>query len=234
MRIGITGTDTGVGKTTIACALLALLRDAGVRTAAMKPVDSGVLEEDSTSDGARLQSMATEPHPIERVRPYVFPDPVAPLAAAERVGVTISLERLDRAFETLSATADAVIVEGAGGALVPISDALSVLDLFRHWSLEVIIVAANRLGVINHALLTEQAIHSAGLRLRGIVLVDGTASDPSSATNRDLLARLTSTPVFRFPHLRDPFDPREAAAAAAGAGLVSLIDNLTPSIGLVT
>jgi dethiobiotin synthetase len=226
-RLGVTGTDTGVGKTTIACALLALLREAGVRTAAMKPVETGVGGDDPTSDAERLRVMATVRHPLQRVCPYVFPDPVAPLAAAEHTGIAIDLEELDCAFAELCATADAVIVEGAGGALVPITDTHSVLDLFHRWSLEVIIVAANRLGVLNHSLLTVQAVRAAGLRIRGIVLVDGVNADASCGTNAQLLARLTRLPVFGFPVLDDPTDTRSLATAASRAHLDTLVDDLT-------
>ena len=79
IRLGVTGTDTGVGKTTIACALLALLREAGARTAVMKPVETGVGGDDPTSDAERLRVMATERHPLQRVRPYALPEPIAPL-----------------------------------------------------------------------------------------------------------------------------------------------------------
>ena len=234
IRLGVTGTDTGVGKTTVACALLALLRDAAVRTSAMKPVETGVGDDDPVSDAERLRAMATERHPLQRVRPYVFPEPIAPLAAAEHAGFAIDLEELDRAFAELCATADAVIVEGAGGALVPITDAHSVLDLFHRWSLEVIIVAANRLGVLNHALLTVQAVRAAGLRIRGIVLVDGVNADASSATKGQLLMRLTRLPVFGFPVLDDPFDAPSLAAAASRAHLDTLVDDLTQPLSHAT
>ena len=127
-----------------------------------------------------------------------------------------------------------MIVEGAGGALVPITDTHSVLDLFRRWSLDVIIVAANRLGVLNHALLTVQAVRAAGLRIRGIVLVDGVNADESCGTNGQLLARLTKLPVFGFPLLDDPSDAPSLAAAASRAHLGMLVDDLMQPLSHAT
>jgi dethiobiotin synthetase len=231
-RIGITGTDTGVGKTIVACALLALLRDRGHRTAAMKPVETGVSPQDRDTDGHRLVSLATSAAPMMTASPYRLREPLAPLAAAELEGESIDPRRLDAAFHELSADVDAVVVEGAGGILVPVTASLSMLDLFRRWSLEMLIVAPNRLGVINHVLLTERAAHSAGLVLTAVVLVDPAEADESTAGNGALLARLTPAPVLRFPRLRDPADPRELAAGAAAAGLDVLFHDLMPTTPL--
>jgi dethiobiotin synthetase len=230
IRLGVTGTDTGVGKTTVACALLAMLRESGARTAAMKPVETGVRADDPASDAARLRALANVPHPLEDTRPYAFPDPLAPLIAAERVGAAIDMAVLDDAFARVCRDADAVIVEGAGGVLVPLTGTVTVVDLFHRWSLDVIIVAANRLGVLNHALLTERAVRSLGLRLRAIVLVDAPERDASSGSNAGLLARFTSAPVLCFPRVDAPGDARALAAAGARAGLSSLLVDLMPSL----
>jgi dethiobiotin synthetase len=226
--IGITGTDTGVGKTTIGCAILALLAERGLSTAAMKPVETGIAE-DAQGDAARLMRFATSAHPIELVRPYRFDAPLAPMAAAELGSHRIELEVLDRAFETLRRDADAIVIEGAGGALVPVTETISIADIFRRWSLEAIIVAANRLGVLNHALLTECALREVGCSVRGIVLVDQARADESSASNGQVLSRIASVPVFRFPRLPDDNDPQALASAARHAGLDALLDRLTTS-----
>jgi dethiobiotin synthetase len=229
LTIGITGSDTGVGKTTVACAMLAMLGRAGASTAAMKPVETGVADGDPRSDAARLRALATVPHPLETVRPYRYDEPVAPMVAGELDRDPIEVEKLDRAFDVLRRSADVVIVEGAGGVLVPLAESFAFADLFRRWSLEVIIVAANRLGALNHVMLTERALRAGGCPMAGIVLVDAGGADRSSASNASALARLTSTPLFQFPWLSDPYDARALADAALHAGLDALVPNASPS-----
>ena len=104
------------------------------------------------------------------VCPIRFDHPVSPLAAASAVGSDINLDQLDAAFSRLSCNRNAVVVEGAGGLLVPITQTMSYADLFARWNLDIIIVAANRLGVINHVLLTVMAALNHRLKVRGIVL----------------------------------------------------------------
>jgi dethiobiotin synthetase len=232
LTLGITGTDTGVGKTTVACAILAMLRERGVNTAAMKPVETGVADDDPMSDASRLRALATVTHPIEVVRPYRFDQPLAPLVAAEAAARPIVLEELDRAFHALRSSADVTLVEGAGGVLVPLSESISVTGLFRRWSLDVIIVAANRLGVLNHALLTERALRAAGCPVVGLVLAEAEHGDASAATNGEVLARLTSVPLFRFPWVADPLDARALVAAAIHARLDALVPSVLPSTAL--
>lgn len=229
LTIGITGSDTGVGKTTVACAMLAMLARAGASTAAMKPVETGVVSDDARSDAARLRALATVPHPLETVRPYRYDEPVAPMVAAELDGDPIEIAKLDRAFDALRGSADVVIVEGAGGVLVPLTESVAFADLFRRWSLDVIIVAANRLGVLNHVMLTERVLRAAECPVTGIVLVDAERADRSSASNAPVLARLTSTRLFRFPWISDPEDARALADAAIHAGLDALVPSDSPS-----
>jgi dethiobiotin synthetase len=107
-----------------------------------------------------------------------------------------------------------------------------VAGLFRRWSLDVIIVAANRLGVLNHALLTERALRAAGCPVVGLVLAEAEHGDASAATNGEVLARLTSVPLFRFPWVAAPLDARALAAAAIGARLDALVPNVLPSTAL--
>lgn len=229
LTIGITGSDTGVGKTTVACAMLAMLARAGTSTAAMKPVETGVADGDPRSDAARLRALATVPHPLETVRPYRYDEPVAPMVAGEVDGAPIEIEKLDRAFDALRRSADVVIVEGAGGVLVPLTESFAFADLFRRWSLDAIIVAANRLGVLNHVMLTERALRAADCPVVGIVLVDAGRADQSSASNVSALARLTRTPLFHFPWLPNPHDARVLADAALHAGLDELVQSDSPS-----
>jgi dethiobiotin synthetase len=229
LTLGITGTDTGVGKTTVACAMLAMLGERGIRTAAMKPVETGVAEGDLRSDALRLRSLATVVHPMHNIRPYRFDPPLAPMVAAELAGKPIVDGELDRAFHRLQSSAEVTIVEGAGGALVPLSESVSMADLFRRWALDVIIVAVNRLGVLNHVLLTERALRAAGCPVVGIVLVESERADEASALNAPTLSRLTSTPLFNFPWMANPFDVRALADAARRARLDALLPGVSPS-----
>lgn len=229
LTVGITGTDTGIGKTTVACAMLAMLREQGISTAAMKPVETGVADGDPRSDAARLRALATVTHPMHLVRPYRFDAPLAPMAAAAEEERRIEIELLDHAFGALRGSADVTIVEGAGGALVPLTESMAIADLFRRWSLDVIIVAANRLGVLNHTLLTERVLQAAGCIVAGIVLVEVEHADESSASNARVLTRLTSAALYRFPHLANPFDDRALGQAAASARLDALTSGLSTS-----
>lgn len=207
IRLGVTGTDTGVGKTVVACAIAAGLRRRGLRVAAMKPIETGVAAADPDRDGARLARAAGGSHPLSVLAPLVFPHPVAPIAAARRVGATIDLALLDHAVRAASADADALVVEGAGGLLVPIDDRTAYDALFARWSLEVVVVAANRLGVINHTRLTLAAARAAGLRIAMVVLNDvSETADTSVAENASLIAELENVPVVELPWLANAGD----------------------------
>lgn len=201
IRFGITGTDTGVGKTHIACALIGALRDRGLSVAAMKPVETGV--EGEPADARRLCDAAGGRDTLDDVCPERFEEPLAPWVAARRAGRTIALSALEEARTRLESGRDALIVEGAGGLLVPIADGVAYDTLFRRWRLELIVVAANRLGAINHTLLTVRAALAAGLKLRAVVLNTVSADEPTVAeqTNLDTVRRFVpETTVLAFPH----------------------------------
>jgi dethiobiotin synthetase len=207
IRIGVTGTDTGVGKTVVSCAIAAGMRRAGLRVAAMKPVETGVAADDPNRDGARLARAAGGLLPLSVVAPLVFPDPVAPSEAARRAGSTIDLAILDHAVRAASLQSDALIVEGAGGLLVPVADRMAFDTLFTRWSLELIVVAANRLGVINHTRLTLAAARSAGLLARAVVLNNVLPTgDQSTADNARIIAQLEDISVVELPWLSDVDD----------------------------
>jgi dethiobiotin synthetase len=221
IRLGITGTDTGVGKTVVSAAIVALLRRRGLDVAAMKPAETGRAPDDPASDAALLRAAAGGRDPIDLVRPILLPEPLAPWVAAERAGTPVDLARLDVAFEKLSAGRGAVVVEGAGGLLVPITRNLAYDGLFRRWGLDLVIVAGNRLGVLNHALLTLQAARSAGLHVRGIVLnaLTRSSADVAEDTNLCALADLAAVPVLPFPWIEGPPTPERLADAAETSGL---------------
>jgi dethiobiotin synthetase len=207
IRLGITGTDTGVGKTVVACAIASGLRRRGLRVAAMKPVETGVDAADPNRDGARLARAAGGSQPMSMLAPLVYPDPVAPLAAARRIGTSVDLNLLDHAVR-----ADALVVEGAGGLLVPITDRVAFDALFARWQLSVVVVAANKLGVINHTRLTLAAIRAAGLAVSMVVLNRPTGdSDTSANENASLIAELENVSVVELPWLSDADDLERAS-----------------------
>jgi len=168
----ITGTDTGVGKTLIAAALIHGFASAGRRVVGMKPVAAGAEFTDGqwlNEDVLQLRAAANVDAPLASVNPYVFASPIAPHIAASQAGITISLDKIKAAFADLAELADVVVVEGAGGFLVPLNDRQDMGDLAAELGLPVILVVGMRLGCINHALLTVAAIEARGLPLAGWV-----------------------------------------------------------------
>jgi dethiobiotin synthetase len=166
----VTGTDTGVGKTLASCALLHRMRARGLRALGMKPVAAGVEaspEGPVNPDVAALQRASSWPAPLEQVNPYLFEPPIAPHLAAASAGVRIEMAPIRKAFEALRASADAIVVEGVGGFLVPLNDREDAGDMAVALALPVVLVVGMRLGCLNHALLTQQAIVARSLRLAG-------------------------------------------------------------------
>lgn len=231
IRLGVTGTDTGVGKTTISRALLGLMCADGLRVAAMKPVETGVTADDPTSDAHVLAAAAGTGASMRDVCPVVLAEPIAPWMAAQRAGRTLTMNPLDESFHRLMRDVDAILVEGAGGLLVPITETDTYLTLFQRWSLDAIVVAANRLGVINHTRLTVQTLRDAGVHTLGVVLneTDGAAPGVARRTNHDALQTLLpDTPVVSFPWLPSPADDSSVARAAAASGLRDVIARAVP------
>jgi dethiobiotin synthetase len=170
--IFVTGTDTSVGKTWVSAGIMAALQLQGKRVLGMKPVAAGC---DETADGLRnedallLQQQGSLPMDYALINPYAFAPPVAPHLAAAQASVHIDLERIERYYQTLAEAADAVVVEGAGGWLVPLNERDSMADLAARLELEVVLVVGLRLGCINHALLTAESIRAHGGKLTGWV-----------------------------------------------------------------
>ncbi|AHG92027.1 Dethiobiotin synthetase [Gemmatirosa kalamazoonensis] len=225
VRLAVTGTDTGVGKTVTACALVAALRARGLAVGVMKPVETGVAARDGSTDAERLRWAAGETDPLALVCPHTFEEPLAPWLAAERAGRPLDIATLDVALAQVGRVRDVVVVEGAGGLLVPFTRELSFADLVSRWALDVIVVAANRLGVLNHTLLTVREATRRGLVVRAVALVDA-ADDGGVAerTNPDALAALVApVPVVRVPRLDERALHDARALADAGAALADLV-----------
>tara|TARA_R110002167_G_scaffold68184_13_gene192707 strand:- start:2914 stop:3570 length:657 start_codon:yes stop_codon:yes gene_type:complete len=168
----VTGTDTDVGKTRISVALIELLQRQGKRTAVMKPIASGcelTIDGLRNDDALQLSQQADVVLPYELINPYAFAPAIAPHLAAEQVDIAIELALIKQNFDLIQQQSDAVVVEGAGGWLVPINQTETMENLAIHLNLPVILVVDIRLGCINHALLTVKAIESTGLKLQGWV-----------------------------------------------------------------
>ena len=216
----VTGTDTGVGKTEVSCAVISSARAAGLDVGAMKPAESGAADGEP-GDASRLARAAGGGDPAELVCPYRFGPPLAPAVAARLAGVEISLARLVDAARTLSSRHAALLVEGAGGLLVPLTPSATYADLAVALGLPVLLVARAGLGTVNHTALTVEALRARGLAIAGIVLNRTAAEDdPSVPHNAAEIARLTGlTPLVTLPFVRD-IAGREAILRSAVAGKV--------------
>jgi dethiobiotin synthetase len=169
MSYFVTGTDTGVGKTLISCALLLGFSAQGKRAVGMKPIAAGCNADGQNGDVLELRAASNVEAGYGQTNPYCFPQAIAPHIAAQRAGVIIDLSVIAKSFQELAAQADVVIVEGAGGLLVPVNAQQDSTDLILKLGLPVILVVGMRLGCLNHALLTVEAIAARGLALAGWV-----------------------------------------------------------------
>jgi dethiobiotin synthetase len=202
MRTGIfiTGTDTAVGKTFFACGLAALLKELGYKVGAMKPAETGCDQSDGKfmpQDARALKEASGSELSLDKICPYQLRESLAPSVAAQREGVVIDIDRLMEIYNEISSTHDVTIVEGAGGLLVPLLPSYTFADLAGVLKLPLIIVAANRLGVINHLLLTLEHAACHGLHVLGYVLNQMENPPPVAAeTNREALSALTGAPCI--------------------------------------
>ena len=198
--IFITGTDTGVGKTFFACGLAALLKESGYNVGVMKPAESGCDQGEGKlvpQDAVALKGASACELPLESICPYQFREPLAPSVAAEREGVRIDIDRLILAYNEISSVHDITIVEGAGGLLVPLLPSYTYADFAKVLKLPLIVVGANKLGMINHLVLTLEHASCRGLSVLGYVL-NQIEQEPSLAaqTNREALASLIGVPCL--------------------------------------
>jgi dethiobiotin synthetase len=200
----ITGTDTGVGKTWIACMLLSALAREGLLAVGMKPVASGC---HATAAGLRsedaelLLAASGVSADYAEINPYAFAPPCAPFLAARETGIEIRLEKILDHFRHLQQKASWIVVEGIGGWMVPIGENLTMVDVVRAMQLPVILVIGLRLGCLNHALLTASAIRHAGIPLAGWV-ANQIDSDMTRVDENmiDLEQRMEAPLLASFPH----------------------------------
>lgn len=188
MNFFLTGTDTGVGKTFTTALLTRALRQAGFATIALKPLCSG-----ERSDVEILRAASHHILSLDETNPVWLQAPATPLVAAQLENRTLSLDPLQHWFRSLSEKHPSLLVEGAGGWLVPITDTETIADLALRLDLPVILVVANRLGCLNHTLLTLESIRSRALHCPGIILNHLTPdSDIAQRTNAEILASHTT------------------------------------------
>jgi dethiobiotin synthetase len=204
LRLFVTGTDTGVGKTRIAAALCVAYAARRKRVAAMKPVASGCVQTPEglrNEDAEALRAAMTVRAAYGDVNPYAFEPAIAPHIAAMEVGCSIDFGLLDGCYGRLCRQSDVIIVEGAGGWLAPLDATRTFADLAVRWQLDVILVVGLRLGCLNHALLTAEAIAARGQKLAGWV---GNSVDPNfercEANTDTLRSRLAANCLGLFPY----------------------------------
>lgn len=226
----VTGTDTGVGKTVITAALAAALRAEGRNTGVWKPVQSGALLGSGITDAERLlQGSGIHERP-ESVAPYTFEAPLTPLLAARAAHVELTLEALSASGLPLMARYDSLLIEGAGGIAVPLTNEALVIDWIVELGTPVLIVARSSLGTINHTLLTAAMLRQRAIPIVGVVLNDGfeaasDADDPSISTNAALIEQFGDglRVLGRFPRIVE-----ERPSPARLADLIGRTIDLSP------
>ncbi len=208
----VTGTDTAVGKTVVSCALVRAVRATGANVGVMKPIETGV-GPDGPRDALALGEAAGVDDALDLVCPQQFALPAAPTVAAAHEGREVQLDVVDRAWQVLRARHDVMVVEGAGGLLVPAAPAVSMADLAANLGLPVLVAARGALGTINHTLLTIEAAQRRGLKLAGVVIshATGVLSDADAANLAELRNALGGMLVGEIP----PLAPGELPAPDA-------------------
>lgn len=212
----IAGTDTGVGKTLVACALLRGLADLGLQVAGMKPVAAGARLRRGVrynEDVEQLRAAASVDVPRQVMNPYCFTPPIAPHLAAREAGQTIRMSVIARHYAQIAARCDVVVVEGVGGLLVPLGTRLDAAEIPRRLDLPLLLVVGLRLGCLNHTLLTVEAAQARGLRIAGWI---ANSIDPSMARrgqNLDNLRQRIPAPLLGI--VKYAANPRADLAAKA-------------------
>lgn len=195
--IFITGTDTGVGKTLLTGLLLDHLRQSGCHALAMKPFCSG-----SHADTEFLRAVQDGELTIEEITPFFFAEPLAPLVAARRHHRLIRLAEVLRQINRIASRCECLLIEGIGGLLVPLGEGFKVRDLIARLDCEVVLVSCNRLGTINHTLLTVEALRTLENKGLKAVLMSHNNKDGSTPSNQRILTELLApTPVLSVPFL---------------------------------
>ena len=213
----VTGTDTGCGKTRVGCAVARAWRAAGRRVRVLKPVETGCERlgggEPAPADARALAEAAGDDAPLDRLCPYRLELPAAPEVAARAAGVEIRLDRIAAALARAREDADCVLVEGAGGLLVPLAPGLDMAGLAAALDLPLLVVARAALGTINHTRLTLEAARARGLRVAGVAVSHTTPGLPGAERrNLDRLIEDLPAPFLgELPHGADSLAPHPSA-----------------------
>jgi dethiobiotin synthetase len=218
----VTGTDTGVGKTRVAVALIHALRAQGLRVAAMKPVSAGSVPGEPNEDVVALMRAVNVKAEASDVNPYAFAEPVAPHIAAAQAGVRIELAVIAGSYARLAAAADVVVVEGAGGWRVPLNEREDMADLAQALGLPIVLVVGLRLGCLSHAFLAAESIAGRRLPWAGWV---ANRIEPSMAHQAENIAALRA----RLPGPCLGIQPFLPAHALEPAQWLTLPDELVHS-----
>lgn len=230
----VTGTDTGIGKTVVACALAAELTGRGLDVGVMKPAQSGFVscaEGGLTGDAAYLAEAAGVTDPPELVNPYSFSEPLSPYHASAKESVEIDIEKIVSACEALGRRHDLMIVEGAGGLLAPLTRDSTMGDLAFRLGLPLLIVSHPFLGHINHTLLTVKAALSMGVRVAGIVLCQF-RGESFVTPDFELVSKMSGAEVFGvLPYVENVRDSR---SLAGNLRMNVKVDRLLGAAGLRT
>jgi dethiobiotin synthetase len=225
MNYFVTGTDTGVGKTLVSCALLHAFAAQGKRVVGMKPIAAGCNADEQNEDVRQLRAASNWPVGYGQINPYLFLQAIAPHIAAQRAGVVINFSRIIESYQELAGHADVVIVEGVGGFRVPLNDEQDSADLVQELGLPVIMVVGIRLGCLNHALLTVEGIAARSLTLAGWVANVVEADMPMCEENITALQQLIEAPLLGVvPYMTRP----DALVAAGQINLECLLLASTP------
>lgn len=203
--IFITGTDTGVGKTFISCIIAKSLRKKGINVGVMKPVETGCKRKGDyliAQDGKKLKTASGSKDSIDLIVPYRFRYPLSPLMAAHLENKRIRIDKIKNIYFKISKNYDLTLVEGAGGLLVPITRSFTYLDLIKELNLSVMIIASNRLGVINHLLLTVQLLGYNRL-IPLCIILNNLSPQKDIAQKTNFLAFkkiIKKIPILNFPY----------------------------------
>jgi dethiobiotin synthetase len=224
----IAGTDTGVGKTIMAGAMIKTLSYLGQRVGAMKPVESGCGREGDVLipfDGMFLKQTAHMDEPVTLVTPCCFESPLAPLSASEIEMTEVDTDEIRRSFKGLSAKYSSMIIEGLGGLMVPLKKDYFVVDMAKEFGLPLLLVARPGLGTVNHTMLSINCALKEGLQIAGVIInySNPPAGGLAEKTNPKLLAQICPVPIMGiFPYLRNLDEDSIAMAAIKNLDLEAL------------
>jgi dethiobiotin synthetase len=225
--IFITGTDTGVGKTVIACGIAKLLKSLGVNVGVMKPVATG-----GRQDAARLRQAAGVTEDLDVINPQYFKAPIAPTVSAALEHREVNLESIYRSYWFLQKHYDVVVVEGIGGVKVPLGESMYVVDLIQALRLPALVVGRAALGTLNHTFLTLDALEAGKIPVMGVVLNGGRGKTLPEKTNPEELQDHMTVPLLGTVPFQAVYRKNPAASSAVLKRLPRFMKELRRACGI--